>query len=315
MKLKNLLSGNLDIGPCILGIGTFDGVHLGHRQLINDIIQTARDIGLPSVIFTFDHSPRKFLSPEIFRGYLTTPEEKFSLLMSTGVDYVVFRPFDEAFSKVPYNDFVKAVLVDELQAMNTFVGFNFCFGAGRSGTADMLKKELKLHGRECSVIDPVKVNGEVVSSSIIREAVSQGDFERVNLFLGREASFSGEVVHGDHRGRVMGFPTANLQLEESQKILPPNGVYACHADTPEGTAPAIVNIGTRPTFDRPGHLLEAHLLDFNSDLYHRTIRVRFVKRIRSEKKFPDMQTLINQINSDITACREILQQKQKSADR
>jgi len=315
MKLKNLLSGNLNIGPCILGIGTFDGVHLGHQQLISDIITTARTQGLPSVIFTFDHSPRKFLSPEIFRGYLTTPEEKFSLLMNTGVDFVVFRPFDEAFSQVPYHDFVKAVLIDELQAINTFVGFNFCFGAGRKGTAEILKNELMQHGGSCSVIEPVKLAGEVVSSSIIRKAVSQGDFVRANMFLGREACFSGEVVHGDHRGRVMGFPTANLQLEESQKILPPNGVYACYADTPEGTAPAIVNIGIRPTFDRPGHLLEAHLLDFNSDLYHRTIRIRFVKRIRSEVRFPDMQSLISQINTDVAACREILSQAQKSVSR
>lgn len=313
MKLKNLLSGNLNIGPCVLGIGTFDGVHLGHRQLISDIIQCAREKGLPSAIFTFDHSPRKYLSPEIFRGYLTTPEEKFSLLMTTGVDYVVFRPFDEAFAAVPYPDFVKNILIDELQADTTFVGFNFCFGAGRSGNSAMLEHELKKHGRNCRVITPVMVGNEVVSSSIIRAAVSAGDFDRASLFLGREASFSGEVVHGDHRGRIMGFPTANLQLEASQKILPPNGVYACFADTPAGTHAAIVNIGIRPTFDRGNHLLEAHLLSFAGDLYHRTIRVRFVKRIRAEKKFPDMQSLVEQINLDISACNEILHRNTRNA--
>ena len=306
MKLKNLLSGNLGIGPCVLGIGTFDGVHLGHRQLISDIIHFARQHGLPSVIFTFDHSPRKFLSPKIFKGYLTTPEEKFSLLLGTGVDYVVFRPFDEAFSTVGHAEFVKDILIDQLQASTVLVGFNFCFGAGRAGNAQILSSELAKNGSECRIIAPVMLDNQVVSSSIIRDAVSEGNFPRANRFLGREACFTGEVVHGDHRGRVMGFPTANLQLEESLKILPPNGVYACFADTPEGSHPAIVNIGVRPTFDRRTHLLEAHLLDFSGDLYHRTIRVRFAHRIRDEKCFPDMQSLVNQINLDIAACRQYI---------
>ncbi len=306
MKLKNLLSGNLGIGPCVLGIGTFDGVHLGHRQLISDIIHYSRQHNLPSVIFTFDHSPRKFLSPRIFKGYLTTPEEKFSLLLATGIDYVVFRPFDNAFSTIGYKKFVKEILVEQLQAATVLVGFNFCFGAGRTGNAQTLSSELTHHGRKCRIIPPVMLDGQVVSSSIIREAVSVGDFPRANHFLGREACFTGKVVHGDHRGRVMGFPTANLQLEESLKILPPNGVYACLVDTPEGSHPAIVNVGVRPTFDRSTHLLEAHLLDFSGDLYHRTIRVRFVRRIRDEKCFPDMQSLVNQINLDVAACRQYL---------
>ncbi len=306
MKLKNLLQGDPGIGPCILGIGTFDGVHLGHRKLIADIIGCARERGLPAVIFTFDHSPRKFLSPEIFKGYLTTPEEKFSLLLGTGVDYVVFRPFDETFAAVGHEEFVKDILINRLQAEVTFVGFNFCFGARRAGTADMLASLLTDSGRASQVIDPVRVDDEVVSSSIIREAVAAGDFTRANRFLGREASFSGEVVHGDHRGRVMGFPTANLQLEASQKILPPNGVYACHADTPEGSYPAIVNIGVRPTFDRSNHLLEAHLLNFTGDLYHRTIRIRFVQGIRAEKRFPDMQALVDQIHRDLNALQNII---------
>lgn len=306
MKLKNLLSGNLNIGPCVLGIGTFDGVHCGHRQLISDIIHCAHQQGLPAAIFTFDHSPRKFLAPDFFRGYLTTPEEKFNRLLKTGVDYVIFRPFDEAFAAIPYPEFVKKILIEQLQAETTFVGFNFCFGAGRSGNSIMLQQELTKHGKNCQVITPVMIGNEIVSSSIIREAVAAGDFVRANLFLGREASFSGTVVHGDHRGRIMGFPTANLKLEESLKVLPPNGVYACFADSPAGTHAAIVNVGIRPTFDRSSHLLEAHLLDFSGDLYHRTIRVRFVKRIRDEQKFPDMQTLVNQINLDLASCKQIL---------
>jgi riboflavin kinase/FMN adenylyltransferase len=308
MKLKNLLSGKLEIGPCILGIGTFDGVHLGHRSLIENIINCSKETGLPAVIFTFDHSPRKYLNPEVFKGYLTTPAEKFSLLLGTGVDYVVFRPFDQEFSQVSYQDFVSDIICDSLDARITFVGFNFCFGAGRSGTADMLAYILRQNGRECRIIEPVKVEGEIVSSSIIRQAVAEGDFVRANRFLGRESSFSGAVVHGDHRGRQMGFPTANLQLEESEKILPPNGVYACYADTPKGSFKAMVNVGIRPTFNRSNHLLEAHLLGFSGDLYHRTIRIRFVKRIREEKKFPDMNSLTEQIQRDQQTTERILTQ-------
>ncbi len=306
MKLKNLLSGDINIGPCVLGIGTFDGVHLGHRALIGHIIACARNADLPAVIFTFDHSPRKFLSPEIFKGYLTTPEEKFSLLLGTGIDYVVFRPFDEQFAGVSHHDFVKEIICEKLDARTTFVGFNFFFGAGRSGTAAMLAESLQSNRRECRIIEPVKIDNQVVSSSIIREAVSLGDFVRANRFLGRESSFSGEVVHGDHRGRAMGFPTANLELEKSEKILPPNGVYACLADTTHGTFKAVVNVGFRPTFDRSNHLLEAHLLGFSGDLYHRTIRIRFFERIRDEKKFPDMGELIEQIRLDQAAAEKIL---------
>lgn len=306
MKLKNLLSGDLNIGPCVLGIGTFDGVHLGHRALIENIISNARKNDLPAVIFTFDHSPRKFLSPEIFKGYLTTPEEKFSLLLGTGIDYVVFRPFDYEFAKVSDEQFVKEILCEKLDARTTFVGFNFFFGAGRIGTAGRLSSLLEKNDRQCQIIEPVKIDSEVVSSSIIREAVSEGDFVRANRFLGRESEFSGEVIHGDHRGREMGFPTANLQLAKSEKILPPNGVYACFADTPQGTFKAIVNVGFRPTFNRSSHLLEAHLIDFDGDLYYRTIRIRFVKRIREEKKFPDMRSLVDQIRLDQSSAERFL---------
>ncbi len=306
MKLKNLLSGNLNLGPCILGIGTFDGVHLGHRTLIENIINCSQATGLPSVIFTFDHSPRKYLNPEIFKGYLTTPAEKFSLLLGTGVDFVVFRPFDDEFAAVSYQDFFNKIIYSTLEAKICFVGFNFCFGAKRSGNAQMLSELLNSKGRECRIIEPVKINGEIVSSSIIREAVAAGDFVRANTFLGRESAFSGEVVHGDHRGRQMGFPTTNLILEKSEKILPPNGVYACYADTPKGSFKAMVNVGIRPTFNRSGHLLEAHLFDFDDDLYHRTIRIRFVKRIREEKKFPDMNSLIEQLRRDQASAQGIL---------
>lgn len=302
MKLRNLLSDNYEAEPCILGIGSFDGVHIGHQKLISDLIACSKRMSLPSVVLTFDCSPRKLLSPDSFKGYITTPEEKFSLLMSSGIDSLVFRLFDEPFAKMAWQEFVKNILVNRLQANTVVIGFNFGFGKGKAGNADTLKTELAKFGCKCEVTQPVIIDGQVVSSSLIREAILNGDFERANKFLGREVCFTGKVIHGDHRGREMGFPTANLKLEESMKTLPPNGVYACYVDIDGESFEAIVNIGMRPTFSGKEYLLEAHLPDFSSDLYHKTIKVRFVQRIREEQKFADMQSLIFQIHKDITDC-------------
>lgn len=306
MNLYNLLSGPLHTGPCVIGLGTFDGVHLGHQALISGIIREAEKEGLASVIFTFDHPPRRLLDPANFPGEITTPEEKFRLLIHTGVDGVVFRPFDEAFARTPPEEFIRNVLIDRLEARHVFVGFNFGFGMHRRGSAEFMQKELRSLGRECTVISPVTAAKHLVSSTLIRESLADGEIELASQLLGRHPSISGEVVHGDHRGRDMGFPTANLPLENSIKVLPPKGVYYCIVDTPLGAFDALVNIGTRPTFDRRILLLEAHLLDFSGDLYHRTIRVRFVKRLRDEIRFPSKDSLVSQIRSDLASVRSIV---------
>lgn len=298
MRLKNLLSQDLSIGACIAGIGTFDGVHTGHIELIKQLKSYAQNKNLPSVILTFDHSPRRLLEPHYFQGYLTSPEEKFNLLLSTGVDYVVFRSFDESFANIDFKEFVSEILINKLNVMTAFVGFNFFFGQNRKGTACDLQKEMLSFSRDCIIIPPVKSANETISSSKIREALKEGNFDIANTLLGREASFSGEVIHGEKRGRKMGFPTANIMLEKTWKVLPPDGVYACLTDTPSGTYNSIVNIGTRPTFDGSVHLLEAHLFNFEGDLYHQTLRVRFLKKVRNEIRFSSEKELKNQIEFD-----------------
>ncbi len=306
MTIKNILSDSLDIDACAVGIGFFDGVHLGHQKLIKELTKYSKAQGLPSIIFTFDHSPRKLLSPEIFKGYITSPEEKFSYLLNLGVDHVIFRPFELDFSKLSHKDFIKDILIEQLNAKAVFVGFNFHFGADKHGTAESLQKELKKHNSQCHIIDKVTLNGEVVSSSIIRQAIEAGDFSRANEFLGREASLVGEVIAGDSRGHKLGFPTGNICLKSTGKILPPNGVYACYTDTNSGSYPAIVNVGTRPTFNKSNHLLEAHLLDFDGNLYHQSIRIRFKQRLREEIKFPSADALVEQITKDVQLARSIL---------
>lgn len=306
MKLINLLSGKMPFGPCVVGLGTFDGVHVGHSALIAALIGRARELSLPAVIFTFDHSPKRILSPEKFPGEITMPEEKFKLLLNSGVDWVVFRAFDAEFAETNPIDFLEKVVVGVLQSRAVFVGFNFGFGLKRAGDARVLCSELGKLEVECHVLSPVTHEGQTVSSTVIRTLILEGNFDLANKLLGREVVFSGEVIHGDHRGRKMGFPTANLDLEKSLKVIPPNGVYFCRVDTPLGGFFSITNVGTRPTFDKTQRILEAHLIDFQGDLYYKTIRVSFLRRIRNESRFPNMEALVSQIQADMNQARDLM---------
>lgn len=299
MKAINILTETREIKPVALALGFFDGVHLGHIELISQMVHYGKNVGLKTLIFTFDQSPKKVLNKG-FDGYLTTIEEKFEILSKTGVDEVCYVPFTEGFAALSCQDFVKEILIDRLEARTVFIGYNFSFGANKSGDSKFLEKELAKYGRKTLIIEPVKdEDKESISSSRIREAIKAGDIAKANQLLGRKFSFSGEVVHGDRRGTQMGFPTANLLLENSDKCLPPKGVYACYADTADGeTYPAIVNIGYRPTFNKDTYLLEAHLCNFKGDLYGQELRIRFLKSIRPEIKFPNMGALISQIDKD-----------------
>lgn len=300
MKMKpiNILENNINYDSTVVALGFFDGVHLGHSELIDQMIEYAKTNQLKTIVFTFDKAPKKVLGQK-FDGYLTTPEEKFEILTQSGVDGVCYVPFTSEFASLSREDFVKDYLINRLKAKAVFVGFNFSFGANKSGNSEFLKAELAKYGIECRILNPVTVEEMgIVSSSIIRGALKCGDIPKANKLLGRKFSFTGKVVHGDHRATEMGFPTANLLLNDSEKCLPPNGVYACYADTAEGTFPAMVNIGYRPTFNKDTYLLEAHLCNFNSDIYGKEIRIRFLKAMRPEIKFPSMGALIQQIEKD-----------------
>lgn len=306
MKPINILSDKLDFNSNVVAIGFFDGVHIGHMELIGKMIKYAKSKNLHSLIFTFDKSPKQILEQD-FDGYLTTPKEKFELLSELGADNVAYIPFTKEFASLSKERFVKEILIDKLNAQAVFVGFNFCFGNNKSGNSSDLRNELNRYNRECHIVEPVKdENNNTISSSTIRHIVRNGDIPLANSLLGRRLSFTGKVVHGDHRATEMGFPTANLLLENSQKCLPPNGVYACYADTSNGTYPAIVNIGYRPTFNKSTHLLEAHLCNFNGDLYGKEIRVRFLKSVRPEIKFPSMGALVAQIEKDRQTIMKLL---------
>ncbi|MBF0547441.1 MAG: bifunctional riboflavin kinase/FAD synthetase [Candidatus Riflebacteria bacterium] len=304
MKIINFLDSPDFLEPSAIGVGTFDGVHLGHQALISSLTQYATKNSLKSLIFTFDHPPKSFLEPSRFPGEITLAEEKFALISKLGVDYIFYRPFDIEFANICPKDFIHKILIGKLNAKAVFVGFNFMFGLNRSGNASFLVEEANRSGVECQVLQRVCKDCETVSSALVREKIQSGDVESAAIFLGREAFISGEVVRGDQRGRLLGFPTANLNLEGSKKVVPSRGVYGAKVETIFGEFPALVNIGVRPTFDKKQLILEAHLIDFDENLYSTQIKVKFLNRLRDETKFPDKESLIKQITADLSSVKE-----------
>jgi riboflavin kinase/FMN adenylyltransferase len=280
-----------------VAVGTFDGVHLGHREVI---------AGSDSVL-TFDPHPVAVVAPQHMPKLLTTFERKAELIASLGVQELIVVPFDAEFARRPAEEFLDDVLVGALGARQVSVGENFRFGHKAQGDARLLAAD----ERFATVVHPLlEVDGEVVSSSHIRGLLLAGDVAEANRMLGAPFELSGEVTRGDARGRELGFPTANIVPDESL-AYPGHGVYACLADgrPPLSAAvPAAVSIGVRPTFDTGrAELVEAYLLDFEGDLYGRRLRLEFLERLRGERRFEDPEALIEQMHRDVERTRTIAQ--------
>lgn len=294
------------LGDSWLTIGSFDGVHIGHQQLIRDLVEGAHSTGMKAGVLTFYPHPAEVLRglPELF--YLTTPEEKAEYLENLGVDYVITIPFDQQLASLTASEFMRYI-GRAIAIRRLLVGKGFALGKGRTGTVDVLATIGIEVGYQLQEIEPFTSNGEVVSSSLIRSLLSEGNIPDANAMLGRQYSVSGEIHHGDGRGHTIGFPTANVSLP-AKRLLPKSGVYVCQVGWSDKTRSAVCNIGIRPTFEtgdtRP--ILEVHILDFTEDLYNQSIRVRFIERLRDEKKFSSVQELIQQIEADIRQTREIL---------
>ncbi len=275
-------------------MGTFDGVHLGHREVIR---------GSDSVL-TFEPHPVSVVAPQHTPRLLTTLERKAELIASLGVQELVVIPFDADFAKRSADDFVNDVLVGALGSAQVAIGENFRFGHKAQGDPRLLSAD----ARFVTVVHPLlEVDGEVVSSSHIRGLVLAGEVADANRLLGAPFELRGEVVHGDERGRELGFPTANLIPEEAL-ACPGHGVYACLAEAPPGVGPlpAAVSIGVRPTFDTGrGELIEAYLLDFDGDLYTSRLRLRFLERLRGERRFDTPEALVEQMRRDVERTREV----------
>ena len=292
--------------PSCLTIGAFDGVHRGHQVLIGDMVKRAHTTGRAAMVLTFYPHPSVVLRGRRPAFYISTPEEKAEYLSTLGVDAVVTHLFNQEVANITAADFV-ARLVGHARLSELWCGADFALGHNRQGDVPFLRAEGERRGFTVNVVDPVLMEGEVISSTRIRQALRDGAVETVARYLGRPFRLPGQVVEGARRGRTIGIPTANLAVWE-ERAFPAVGVYACRAEHAGGVHPAVANIGFRPTFDgrESKPTIEAHLLDFSGDLYGSMITLEFIARLRPEMKFPGVEALVAQIQRDISEARQIL---------
>jgi len=286
-------------GPA-LTIGNFDGVHQGHQHLLRELVATARSLGVPSCVYTFEPPPRVVLAPQQHQPRILPWTDKLRLLSEFGIDQVIVERFTRPFAQHPAPWFANVVLARRIRPSALVVGYDFRFGRARSGDLALLAELLP--GVPIDQVAPFELDGAVVSSSALRALVREGEVERAAVLLGRPHLVTGTVVQGDQRGRTIGFPTANLETDA--ELLPANGVYAVRACVNGGPPlAAVANLGTRPTFDGRRFLIEVHLLDWSGELYGDELSVTFIGRLRGEVRFPDADALVAQIRADVAEAR------------
>lgn len=290
--------------PTGIGLGNFDGLHVGHMALVNTLVSESRLNGLDSMIYTFTMHPENILRKKLFTPLLTTCSKKTQLLGETSLNYLYFDEFDENYSRTKPESFVRDILVGRLKMKLAVAGFDYRFGYRGEGDAALLRELGKKYDFKVIIIPPIKIENETVSSTSIRENVAKGDMERVFKLLGRHYSVTGDVRDGRRIGSKIGFPTANL-LPEDYLILPHRGVYITKTLLDGKIHPGLTNVGLNPTFgDVERTSVETHLLDFSQDIYSKNIEVFFISKMRNEKKFKGIDELIAQIKKDIVIAKE-----------
>lgn len=300
--IRNLTS---PLGGSVLTIGNFDGVHLGHQVLLNRVVTLARESKVPSVVMTFEPHPVKVLHPDRKLMRIFDFEDQRKCLEAAGIDQLVVEPFSREFSQVGAERYLSEWIYRPFSPKAVIVGYDFSFGAERKGSIEFLRSRSSELGITVEVIPPVKVDGELCSSTRIRQALEVGDVALARQLLGRYFYAEGLVERGAGRGRTIGIPTANLRT--TAETLPRQGVYGVFAVTRHGRYKAVVNIGSNPTFIHSGHIsVEAHLFDFTDDIYGEELKLEFVDRIRDERKFSSADELVKQIRLDIEKAREVL---------
>jgi riboflavin kinase/FMN adenylyltransferase len=292
-------------GPLFLAIGVFDGVHRGHQAVISTSADHARETNGTPVVVTFDPHPEKVLRPEGAPHLLTATQHKIALIRALGVEHLLIISFDKQFAATEPEDFVQQLVTHSKPLREICVGHEWSFGKKRRGNLDLLKKLGANSDFDVVGIPPVRINGAVVSSTAIRQAVENGDLTKAAEMLGREYTILGTVTHGDNLGKKIGFPTANLSAHSEQ--FPPNGVYAAEAKIDGELHRGVINLGVRPTVSegKSERVLEIHLFDFNRDIYGVDVEVRFLKFLRPEKKFENLDALVQQIRQDVEQARQL----------
>jgi riboflavin kinase/FMN adenylyltransferase len=291
----------------VITVGTFDGVHRGHLDVLARLVERARDVGLPSLLVTFEPHPLEVVRPESAPLLLTTRHEKLAALASTGLEYVAIVPFTPAFARRSAEQFVDLTLCERFRMSELLIGHDHGFGRGREGDAETLRELGRARGFHVDVVPPVQsASGEPVSSSRIRRAVAEGRLDDAAAGLGRPYSLTGTVVTGEARGRRIGYPTLNVEPESPRKLLPLDGVYAVDVATPRGRFGGMLSVGGRPTFDDHRRTIEAHLFEASGDFYGDVVQVSFVARLRDIVRFPDAAALAEQLAADERDARRAL---------
>lgn len=298
LKTHHSISSFSSKNKTVVTIGTFDGVHIGHQKILTKITKIAKEENYESVVLTFFPHPRMVLQQDNSIKLLSTLKEKEQLFENIGIDHLIIHPFDEEFSKLSAEDFVKKILVDQLNIQKIVIGYDHRFGKNRSANLDdLIKFGIKYHF-EVEQISAEEINNNAVSSTKIRNSLLNGDIETANSYLGYHYNFTGIVVKGKQLGRTIGFPTANISIDEDYKLLPKNGVYIVQTEI-EGTRFfGMMNIGTRPTIDGKTQSTEVYILDFDKEIYDKSLTVSILKFIREEQKFESIEHLKSQIEKD-----------------
>ena len=292
----------------IVTLGTFDGVHLGHAAILKKLTQNTQNETFESTVLTFFPHPRMVLQGKSDLKLLNTINEKIELLEKIGIDNLIIHPFDEKFAELNAEEFVSRILVGQLGVQKIIIGYDHRFGKNRTANIDDLISFGTQYGFEVEQISAQEIDEISISSTKIRTALEEGDIQLANEYLGYRYFLSGMVVKGKQLGRTIGFPTANISLEEDYKLVPQNGVYVVRAEIDGKTIYGMMNIGFNPTVQGKQKTIEVHLFDFDSDIYNRKIQVSILQRIRSEKKFESVEVLKEQLKKDKTFSLDYLNQ-------
>lgn len=294
--------------PVVLTQGTFDGVHFGHRRILRHVVSEARKIGGVSVLLTFYPHPRLVLYPDDNElKLLTTIEEKVDLVSALGIDYLIIIPFTKELSRLRASDFVRDILVEQLHISKLIIGYDHRFGRNREGGLQEMSRFSETYNFDLEEIPPQDIDDSIVSSTKIRKALLEGDVHLAKDYLGDLYTISGKVEEGLQRGTAIGYPTANVRVSSSYKLIPQNGVYAVWVYVDKIKYAGMLNIGYNPTFEDKKWSMEVHILNFNKNIYHHKILISFCSRIREEMKFENVTSLVNQLTKDEEKVRSILE--------
>ena len=288
-------------------IGSYDGLHLGHQEIIKRVIEHARGEEGEAIVLTFEPHPVKFLYPQANFPLITSHRKKMMLLERFGVDCTINLPFTKTLAHMSGEEFIKEIIQKRITPRWVVVGFNFTFGQNRTGTPDELQKLGTHLGFSVEIVPPYTLNGDVVSSTRIRELIMRGNIKEANRMLGRDFIIMGKVIHGHARGKELGFPTANLEI--TSDLYPKEGVYAAIVTHEGKSYHGVVNIGTNPTFEDKAFAVEVFLFNYQGDLYGEDLRVALVDRVRDEQTFPSPDALMQQMGKDVDRAKEILREK------